>query len=46
MVYYILFICLIKLVGDYVYDDPFDHNWFKYLILLIASSGVFLYATY
>lgn len=44
MLVYILIICLIKYISDYLYEDGLDIFWYRYLVLLVFVSSGVLYA--
>lgn len=43
MVLYILFVCFVKWVGDYLYEESQDPAWFKYLLTISVILGAVLY---
>lgn len=46
MLYYILILYLIKYIGDELYDDGFDLNWFRYANFLVVVLGGIAYFSY
>ena len=46
MLYYILIIYLIKFIGDELYEDKFDLNWFRYANALVVILGGLAYFSY
>lgn len=41
MLVYMILVLLIKVIGDYLYEDSFDANWYRYFFFILGVIYVF-----